>query len=116
MLKANGEGHDQTPNLWRLILVNTVHQCPFMGLQSLMALENPLDDLHCKKYLETSCRSISRYFLQAPVNIFRNQTQNGSKGHYCYFVIQLYNPTKIFSSIVGQHNPTISSFLKMLYR
>ena len=42
-------------------------------------------------------------FLQAPVNIFRNQAQNGSKGHYIFFffVIQPYNPTKVFSSTVG---------------
>ena len=33
-------------------------------------------------------------FLQAPVNIFRNQAQNGRKGHYCLFVIQLYKTTK----------------------
>ena len=25
-----------------------------------------------------------------------------------FFVIQPYNPTKVFSSTVGQHNPTIS--------
>ena len=30
------------------------------------------------------------FFVQAPVNIFRNQAQNGSKGHYCFFVIQSY--------------------------
>ena len=37
------------------------------------------------KITGTSCQSISRYFLQAPVNIFRNQAQNDSKGHYCFF-------------------------------
>ena len=43
-------------------------------------------------------------FLQAPVNIFRNQALNDSKGHYCFFfffVKQPYNPTKVFSSTVG---------------
>ena len=30
-------------------------------------------------------------FLQAPVNIFRNQAQNSSKGHYCFFLS--YSPT-----------------------
>ena len=29
-------------------------------------------------------------FLHAPVNIFRNQAQNGSKGHYCFLS---YSPT-----------------------
>ena len=56
------------------------------------------------KKLATSCQSISRYFSQAPVNIFRNQAQNGSKGHYCFFFVihvQPYNPTKVFSSTVG---------------
>ena len=27
----------------------------------------------------------SRYFYRCPVNTFRNQAQNGSKGHYCFF-------------------------------
>ena len=44
---------------------------------------------------------------QAPINIFRNQAQNSSKGHYCFFfvlfffVMKPYNPTKVFSSTVG---------------
>ena len=45
--------------------------------------------------------SLFPVFLQAPVNIFTNQAQNGSKGHYCYFVTQPYNPTKVFLSTVG---------------
>ena len=46
--------------------------------------------------LATSCQSISRYFLQEPVNIFRNQAKD-----IIVFVIQPYNPTKVFSSTVG---------------
>ena len=41
------------------------------------------------------CQSISRYYLQAPVNIFRNQAQNSSKGHYFFFFFFFlsYSPT-----------------------
>ena len=48
-------------------------------------------------------------FLQAPVNIFRNQAQYGSKGHVLFlflffFCIQPFNPTKVFSGAVGYRN------------
>ena len=39
-------------------------------------------------------------FLQAPVNIFRNQAQNGSKGHYwCFFVFFCHTALQSYKGI-----------------
>ena len=49
------------------------------------------------KEMATTFQSIFRCFLQAPVNIFRNQAKYDSKGHVLFLVIQPFNPTKLFS-------------------
>ena len=61
-------------------------------------------------YSKITCNQLPVHFmlfLQAPVNIFRNQAQYGSKGHvlvFFFFCIQPFNPTKVFSGVVGYHN------------
>ena len=38
-------------------------------------------------------------FLQAPVSVFRNQAQNGSKGHYCLLLFFCHTALQSYKGI-----------------